>query len=305
MNYQLKALTQSCWEDMFSKQHVRKQLRKRLADSEMLEPLNRAVDSVYNHYVDNGLIWYESKQNNWDAMCVMQIVPDIVLDMFIIIIQNQYINIQAIVGQLVPLFEGNLPTINAVKTLSEVLVVIAENTDLWDVLLPFVSEEGVITVQANYEFDEETLQYLANIKYLPPMLVRPKMVNKNFDLDYFTNRSSKILGAMNHHEDPIALDVINIMNGVPLMLDTMMLRYDEVPNKELDTLDKVEQFQRMVQASKEVYQAIYENGNRFFFTHKYDKRGRLYSQGYHINIQSTDFKKSLISLAKGEVLHNF
>ena len=305
MNYELKALTQSCWEDMFSKKEVRKNLRKRLSDGDTLDQLNAAVDTVYNHYIDNGFMWYESKQNNWDTMISIGIVPDIVLDMFIIVVQNQYINIQAIVGQLVPLFEGQLNTIAAVKTLSEVLTIIAKEHDLWDVILPSDSELGVITVQANYEFDEETLQYLANIKYLPPMLVRPKMVNKNFDLDYFNTSSSKILGPMNHHEDPIALDVINIMNGIQLSLDPMMLQYDEVPNKELDTVEKVEQFQRMSQASKEVYAAIYANGNRFFFTHKYDKRGRLYSQGYHINIQSTDYKKSLINLAKGEVLDTF
>ena len=34
----------------------------------------------------------------------------------------------------------------------------------------------------------------------------------------------------------------------------------------------------------------------FYFTWKYDKRGRIYSQGYHVNIQSTSFKKSLINL---------
>ena len=43
-------------------------------------------------------------------------------------------------------------------------------------------------------------------------------------------------------------------------------------------------------------------GNKFYFTHKVDKRGRLYCQGYHINYQSASYKKAMIELANKEII---
>ncbi|MFM7896669.1 MAG: hypothetical protein ACKO8L_12250 [Flavobacterium sp.] len=304
--YELKALTQAIWEDQYSKKEVRTRLRKMLEENdELMDEINAASSAVINYYINGCLTFWDSKADRWDTLIALNQTIEICLDMFVLVTQNQYCNIQTIVGQMVNVFEGKLNTIDSVKTLSEVCAVIASETDLWDIQLPEDSELGVITVIANYEFQEEIKQYLANIKYLPPMLVRPKMVNSNYDYDYFNTQSSKILGSGNHHDDPISLDVINICNGTKLKLDTFMLQFDENPNKELDTVEKVEQFNRMASASKRVYQEILDQGNEFYLTHKYDKRGRLYSQGYHINIQSTDYKKSLISLAEGELLDNF
>lgn len=304
--YELKALTQAIWEDQYSKKEVRTRLRKMLEDNdELMDEINAASSAVINYYINSTLTFWDSKANRWDTLIALNQTIEICLDMFVLVTQNQYCNIQTIVGQMIGLFEGKLNTIDSVKTLSEVCAVIASETDLWDIQLPEDSELGVITVIANYEFQEEIKQYLANIKYLPPMLVRPKMVNSNYDYDYFNTQSSKILGSGNHHDDPISLDVINICNGTKLKLDEFMLQFEENPNKELDTVEKVEQFNRMAKVSKQVYQEILDQGNEFYLTHKYDKRGRLYSQGYHINIQSTDYKKSLISLAQGELLDNF
>jgi DNA-directed RNA polymerase len=40
----------------------------------------------------------------------------------------------------------------------------------------------------------------------------------------------------------------------------------------------------------------------FHLTHKVDKRGRIYSQGYHVNTQGAAFKKAMIELAKEELI---
>lgn len=304
--YELLALTQTHWEDLFSKKEVTKQIKKRLEKyTELQADIDLAVSELYSYYMYESMFWYESKRNNWDTLFGELSAAEIVQEMFILVTLMKYSNIQAVVGPMVSLMQGKLTVPESVKTFSEILVQLAIKTDLWTVYEPSVTSENVIMVEANYVFDEEIKQYLANIKYLPPMLVRPKMVNCNYDYDYFNTPSSKILGPANHHNDPIALDVLNIMNGIPLKLDMFMVKYVEQPNKELDTVEKVEQFNRMAKASNEVYKQIISMGGRFFLTHKYDKRGRLYSQGYHINIQSTDYKKSLISLAKAEPLNNF
>lgn len=277
--YELKALTQGVWEDQYSKKEVRSRLRKMLSDNdEIIDQIYEASNELLDNYQDILLNSWPSKVDRWNVLMSLDL-PYIVLDMFVLVTQNQYCNIQTIVGQMVNVFEGKLNTIDSIKTLSEVCAVIANRTDLWNIELPQDSDLGVITVIANYVFEEEIKQYLANIKYLPPMLVRPKMINSNYDYDYFNTQSSKILGSGNHHDDPISLDVLNICNGTKLKLDEYMLQFDEKPNKELDTVEKVEQFNRMAKASKDVYEAILSQGNEFYLTHKYDKRGRLYSQG--------------------------
>lgn len=278
--YELKALTQATWEDQYSKKEVRSRLRKMLGENqELMGSIVEANNAIVQHYCVECFHFWDSKIHRWDVLMALNQTFDICLDMFVLVTMNPYCNIQTIVGQMVGVFEGELSTIDAVKTLSEVCAVIADKSDLWDIQLPEDSELGVITVIANYEFEEKIKQYLANIKYLPPMIVRPKPVNSNYDYDYFNTQSSKILGSGNHHDDPISLDVLNICNGTKLKLDEFMVQFDEEPNKELDTVEKVEQFNRMSCASKEVYQEILAQGGEFYLTHKYDKRGRLYCQG--------------------------
>ena len=43
-------------------------------------------------------------------------------------------------------------------------------------------------------------------------------------------------------------------------------------------------------------------GNEFWLTHKYDRRGRTYAVGYHINSQGTDYNKAVLELSKQEKL---
>ena len=41
-------------------------------------------------------------------------------------------------------------------------------------------------------------------------------------------------------------------------------------------------------------------GNRFYLGHKYDKRGRIYAQGYHISTQGTPYRKAMLDFADKE-----
>jgi DNA-directed RNA polymerase len=45
-----------------------------------------------------------------------------------------------------------------------------------------------------------------------------------------------------------------------------------------------------------------EYGNEFYLTHRYDKRGRVYCQGYHISYQGNAWNKSVIELADKEII---
>jgi DNA-directed RNA polymerase len=53
-------------------------------------------------------------------------------------------------------------------------------------------------------------------------------------------------------------------------------------------------------SSKVVTKQVLSLGNEFYLTHKYDKRGRSYSQGYHINYQGNAWNKAVVCLADKE-----
>ena len=44
-------------------------------------------------------------------------------------------------------------------------------------------------------------------------------------------------------------------------------------------------------------------GNKFYFTWKFDSRGRMYSQGYHCNLQATEYKKAILNFSHEELIN--
>lgn len=38
-------------------------------------------------------------------------------------------------------------------------------------------------------------------------------------------------------------------------------------------------------------------------SHKYDRRGRTYAVGYHVNSQGTDYNKSVLELSRKEIIN--
>jgi DNA-directed RNA polymerase len=62
------------------------------------------------------------------------------------------------------------------------------------------------------------------------------------------------------------------------------------------------QAQVFYETSYEVMQGLLTLGNEFWITNKYDRRGRTYSIGYHINPQGTDYNKAVLELSRKEVI---
>ena len=53
-------------------------------------------------------------------------------------------------------------------------------------------------------------------------------------------------------------------------------------------------FKKLVKDSEKVYDYLLSNNNTFYFVWRYDARGRMYSQGYHVNIQSNAYRKAML-----------
>lgn len=146
-----------------------------------------------------------------------------------------------------------------------------------------------------------------------PMLIQPRKVNKNNDTGYWFCKKGSIILKDNYHEDDVCLDVINKANSIKLKLNsktcTMVQNqwHDLDHQKKGETKEEYEQrlkqFNSFNERAKKVQDWLIQQGI-FFITNKYDKRGRMYSQGYYVNPQGTDYQKACIELAKGEFLNS-
>ena len=188
----------------------------------------------------------------------------------------------------------------AIATVAEILAVLCM-TDLFDIMK--ASKGSSLMVFSRMELPKDLLVMIEQSEYLPPMLCVPNALTDNYGGAYLTEKSSLILGAGNHHGGDICLDVLNLMNKIPLKLaKDFICTVEEEPTFELDTPEKILQWDKYKRQSYEFYLMLAQYENEFYVTHKVDKRGRIYSQGYHINPQGTAFKKAVIELAEEEVV---
>jgi hypothetical protein len=147
------------------------------------------------------------------------------------------------------------------------------------------------------------IKFVENSSYLPPMVCEPLELTTNYCSGYLSHKDSLILGKSNHHDGDICLDVLNTINIIALRLDTQFLsKVEEDPTFELDTPEKIEAWMQFKRQSYSFYSLMNSQGNEFYLTNKVDKRGRIYSQGYHVNTQGTSFKKASIELANEELV---
>ena len=218
---------------------------------------------------------------------------DMALCMYMHIFTKPESSLQEFMGK----FSNDLDVEDCELLAGEMLTVIAINSEQFDIQhrankWKIIPRNNVLVMRVARAINRR--------KYTPPMLCPPRKVKANRHTGYLTQKGSIILGGKeNHHEEKVSLDAINILNQIPLKLDMQVIEYEEIVEESETNFGKFLQKSFLDDCVK-IYEKLL---NRvFYFTWKFDKRGRLYSQGYHINLQSTDYKKASISFADQEVI---
>ncbi len=179
-------------------------------------------------------------------------------------------------------------------------------------LIDCVRTENGFVLIAKFVITGDVLDRLDKFQYPLPMVEEPQKVSNNRSTGYQTIKGSLIL-KKNHHDEDICLDHINRMNAIPLSLNEDVVAFIQNQWRNLDkqkpteTVDEFKQrqkaFAKYDTASRDILQGLIVHGNRFWLTHKYDKRGRTYCQGYHVTYQGNDWNKACIQLADAEPLN--
>ena len=161
----------------------------------------------------------------------------------------------------------------------------------------------------NFTISNEVQEELDRFQFPLPMVIRPKRIDDNRQTGYLLSEGSIILKD-NHHMDDVCLDHINRVNRVRFTInkDTAAMVKNRWRNmdkpKEGESRDDFNRrkraFEKYDRTAHDVIDLLIKEGNTFYLTHKYDKRGRVYCQGYHVNYQGNPWNKAVIEFADKE-----
>ena len=170
-----------------------------------------------------------------------------------------------------------------------------------------VTEQFIV----KYDITQDVQDDLDRYQFPLPMIVEPRELKTNHDTGYFTSRNSVIL-KNNHHDKDVCLDHLNHMNRVKLTLNNDVASFIENSWRNLDKprpgedrkdFDKRKKaFEKYDRTARDVMAHLEIAGGEFYLTHKYDKRGRVYCQGYHISYQGNSWNKACIQFANQEIV---
>lgn len=162
-----------------------------------------------------------------------------------------------------------------------------------------------------YAVTEDVEQMLARYQFPLPMVIPPKKVTTNKMGSGYLNQKGRIIlnGSDVFDDEDVCLDHINRANSVGLELNLDVVASKEgymiPPVRKIgesfeDFRKRKRQMEVFYDTSVEVMEGVASLGNEIWLTHKYDRRGRCYCVGYHVNAQGTDYNKAVLSLARKE-----
>ena len=162
-----------------------------------------------------------------------------------------------------------------------------------------------------FDISADVQAELDKFQFPLPMVVPPLPVFNNRMTGYLTSGGSIIL-RHNHHSDDVCLDHINRMNKIKFVINSNTARMVKNKWRNLDKPKEGESkddfnkrkraFEKYDRTAKDVISLLLKEGNEFYLTHRYDKRGRIYCQGYHVTYQGAPWNKAVIQFADEEII---
>jgi len=176
----------------------------------------------------------------------------------------------------------------------------------------FDFNEDMDRFTVTYDLSDDVKEMLDRFQFPLPMVVQPLPIKDNFDTGYLGMRGLLVLNGSEYFEDKdLCLDHLNRANRVALAMNFDVINSDQGKfvkpvrqvGEDFDEYRKrLKQAEQFYQTSIIVMEQINQLSDEIYLTHKYDRRGRVYASGYHINTQGDDYRKAVLTLANKEVL---
>lgn len=170
----------------------------------------------------------------------------------------------------------------------------------YDIIAPAIGSMMSYSIEPKISLSIEDSQELARCFFLPPSKDKLNDWTNPFNGGYHFERSYAILGdSFNRHNYPIDLKTLNILQSVKYKLtnnvDTPQVLEDDASE------DRIAQFALAQIQTRKVLKDYRDS--EFSFVWKFDKRGRVYSSGYDINVQGDSYRKASLEFAKEETVN--
>ena len=281
-------------ETLFNKKQLKQVILDDLETMDNWEEVYKLAEQLYANYLCGD--YYASKNARMQVLMALEssdVIRKVIATAVAIQEPIPYISVASMCAESLD-FEHKQ---DALLTTCELLAVLSD-TGLWE--FSRVSKYAQMNLQSCIELNEEVLEDIAQYMYLPPMVSKPNFIDANHTSPWYTIKSdSNILGGfINHHIQDICLDVLNIQNSIQYVLDYWFIDNHEhkftsdLTGKERQEAER--QHESMLKQTAKAVEVI--AGRTVYIPNKYDKRGRLYSQGYHINPQGSEYKKAMLNL---------
>ena len=286
-------MNQSTFEHTLHPYHISKDIQEYLLDK-YTDEIDSLTTSL-REYISQS--YWDSKNERLQA--INKDLTKVILNILTqtVLIASDYVPLLSICSSQ----SFGLGRYHDIQTCADVLWLINQ-TDL--ILIDIVNDTRYI--QSNMELPDELVDRLTLMCVLPPMLVKPRTLRHNKSCGYLTiNKDSLILGDKeNYHDECISLDVLNTLNSQALCLDLdICYKFQKEFKSEFDKdTDEYLNQRKTYERAKEQFEFFRDKiqDKTIFFTHKVDKRGRVYSQGYTFNTMGTSFEKACINLKTKE-----
>lgn len=144
------------------------------------------------------------------------------------------------------------------------------------------------------------LDFIEDTHFHPPLIERPKSVTNRHTCGYHNVNVPVLLGRYTEHDNYLDLETLNILNQQEWEIDPEVLAEGEQPVKPIQSIEDLHEWQDHKAQSNRIYKML--GDKPFYLAWQYDSRGRMYSHGYHVNLQSHEFKKALLNPVEGEVV---
>ena len=286
-------MNQSTFEHTLHPYHISKDIQEYLLDK-YADEIDSLTTSL-REYISQS--YWDSKNERLQA--INKDLTKVILNILTqtVLIASDYVPLLSICSSQ----SFGLGRYHDIQTCADVLWLINQ-TDL--ILIDIVNDTRYI--QSNMELPDELVNRLTIMCVLPPMLVKPRTLRHNKSCGYLTiNNDSLILGDKeNYHDECISLDVLNTLNSQALCLDLdICYKFQKEFKSEFakDTDEYLNQ-RKTYERAKEQFEFFRDKiqDHTIHFTHKVDKRGRVYSQGYTFNFQGSSYEKACINLKTKE-----
>lgn len=310
-------ITQQNIEEVFSKKSTRDYIFELLmAEPATLHMIGDGIDLITKWAQEPAT--YTSKQQRKDSVLCMD-VQDIVEKIFIDVLLIKGTTTLATMASQLGQTLGFADTREGITLAAELLAVLLP-VGLYSIAPIYA--KGQYHVIPNLVLNNEQRLIAERGMYIPPSIDKPKKLKFNRDSGYATLKGQSLIlgGAYKHHEGDLCLDVLNRQNRIPLCLNEEFL--ERLPEQRKKTMEDIrdsliekgkqgkelhdalrqEEYNWYIhcELSNMVYNLMLDAGNQFYVCNKVDMRGRVYSQGHHVNPMGASYKKAMVELSNKE-----